>query len=140
MNATPPPAPILPPFSGQSLPISVASLLLQLVIPCWIKGCFRNYTSSNSVTTGSPVYGESNVQDGIARQNEFENTISISSLLLLCQTTGIVGNQAVFNNMSGLGRREGGGREGERREERGIEVGEREGRRRGRKRGEGWMH
>ena len=37
MNATPPPAPILPPFSGQSLPISVASLLLQ----CWNKGCSR---------------------------------------------------------------------------------------------------
>ena len=78
------------------------------------------------------MYGESNVQDSIAWQNVFEDAISISSFLLQGQTTKIIGYQAVFNNMSGLGGREKGRREGgeEEREER--KRGGEEERRRGR--------
>ena len=78
------------------------------------------------------------MQDSIAWQNVFEDAISISSFLLQGQTTRIIGYQAVFNNVSGLGGRERGRREGEGEEERekgkrrGKEGGEREkGRRRG---------
>ena len=84
-----------------------------------------HYTSTTNIPPGSPVYGESNVQDSIAWQNVFEDAISISSFLLQGQTTRIIGYQAVFNNVSGLGGRERGRREGEGEEER--ERGRREG-------------
>ena len=58
---------------------------------------------TNNIPPSSPVYGESNVQDSIAWQNVFEDAISISSFLLQGQTTRIIGYQAVFNNVSGLG-------------------------------------
>ena len=45
----------------------------------------------------------------------FEDAISISSFLLQGQTTKIIGYQAVFNNMSGLGGREKGREREERR-------------------------
>ena len=71
------------------------------------------------------------MQDSIAWQNVFEDAISISSFLLQGQTTRIIGYQAVFNNVSGLGGRERGRREGEGEEERRKGGGEREkGRRR----------
>ena len=62
-----------------------------------------HYTSTTNIPPGSPVYGESNVQDSIAWQNVFEDAISFSSFLLQGQTTRIIGYQAVFNNVSGLG-------------------------------------
>ena len=62
---------------------------------------------SNEIVTGVPVYGEGKLQDSVAWQNKFEDTICLSPLLLFCQFMSITGNQAVFNNMSGLdGRRE----------------------------------
>ena len=79
-----------------------------------------HYTSTTNIPPGSPVYGESNVQDSIAWQNVFEDAISISSFLLQGQTTRIIGYQAVFNNVSGLGGRERG--EEERRRGEAVEV------------------
>ena len=75
---------------------------------------------TNNIPPGSPVYGESNVQDSIAWQNVFEDAISFSSFLLQGQTTRIIGYQAVFNNVSGLGGRERG--EEERRRGEAVEV------------------
>ena len=67
---------------------------------------FTTTLCSNEIVTCIPVYREGKLQDGVARQNKFEDTIYISPLLLFCQVTSITGNQAVFNNMSGLeGRR-----------------------------------
>ena len=83
------------------------------------------------------MYGESNVQDSIAWQNVFEDAISISSFLLQGQTTKIIGYQAVFNNMSGLGGREKGRREGgEEERRRGREEERRRGGEEERRRGE----
>jgi len=49
------------------------------------------------------MYGECNVKDGIAGQDEAQDPLHISPLVLLWDTTIVIGNQVILDNMSGLG-------------------------------------